>query len=63
MLHKHLFVIDTERLAIFSLELHLGMYIYIPHSFWHQKPMLLKKEHQRRVYITNISNPHMRLMA
>jgi hypothetical protein len=58
------FIFSTDCLAVFSLRLHQGMYIYISHSFWHQKPSLLKsKLHQRRDYITNIINPYTWLMA
>jgi hypothetical protein len=33
--------------------------IYVSHSFWQQKPMLLKRElHQPHDYVTNVINPY-----
>lgn len=50
--------------ANFSLGLNSAILIYISHTFWQQKPMLLKRKvNEPRANITNVINPYMRMKA
>ena len=50
--------------ADFSLWFHKVMQIYVSHSCWQEKPMLLKRKlNEPPGYITNVINPYAWLMA